>query len=236
MSKRTTPDVEPPAHPRTDHGTVPNQAARSQLIPRWRTAILVGDGAFLLVAGLAALAADLVGYFSGVGPFAALAGQPLSVGAVEAHGLAALVGFLLLTTPPSDRWRWHAVAAGVHLFFGICNLLSWEVYSVMGATPAGIVSTVVHAVLFIAQLACLALPDASEQPELPGWLRGLRQSGLYVRPIAIGTLLLGAGTHVALATLGREALPRILTPGFEEVPRSAVGGGSRTTDCLPPRG
>ncbi len=53
-----------------------------------------------------------------------------------------------------------------------------------------------------------------------------RQSGLYVRSVAIGTLLLGAGAHIAVIVLGREAQPRILTPGFElllTVPMFYVG-------------
>lgn len=173
------------------------------------------NGAFLLLAGLAALAADLVGYFWGAGPFAALAGEPLALGAVEAHGLAALVGLLLLRAAPEDRWRWHAIAGGVHLFLGVCNLLFWDVYELMGATGAGVASTAAHALLFSAQLACLAVAEAEESAEVPVWLRAARDSGLYVRPIAIGTLLLGAATHVGVAVLGREALPRILTPGFE---------------------
>jgi hypothetical protein len=49
----------------------------------------------------------------------------------------------------------------------------------------------------------------------PGWVRGARRSGLYVRTVAIGTLLLGAGIHIATIALGREALPRILTPPVE---------------------
>jgi hypothetical protein len=169
----------------------------------------------LLVAGLAALGADLVGYFFGAGPFAALADQPLALGTVEAHGLAALVGMLMRRVDSGDRWRWHAVALAVHLFLGVCNLLFWNVYAVMDVPRAGVISTVAHAVLFSAQLSCLALGAAVSREELPGWVRRLRHAGLYVRSVAIATLVLGAGTHIAAIVLGRAALPRILTPGFE---------------------
>jgi hypothetical protein len=113
------------------------------------------DGAFLLVAGLGGLTADLLGYFFGTGPFAALADQPLALGVVEAHGLAAVIGVLLVKAAPAERKRWHAVGGAVHLFLGLANLLFWDVYAFMGVTHAGVVSTAAHAVLFGVQAACL---------------------------------------------------------------------------------
>jgi hypothetical protein len=98
---------------------------------------------------------------------------------------------------------------------GVCILLFWDVYAVMGATNAGVISTIAHAMFFSAQLGCLAFPDASTLAMLPRWLNNWRRAGLYVRPIAIGTLMLGAGTHLAVIVLGREVQPRILTPAFE---------------------
>ncbi|HMQ32597.1 MAG TPA: hypothetical protein PKD53_17830 [Chloroflexaceae bacterium] len=174
------------------------------------------NGGLLLAAGLAALLADLAGSFYAAGPFAELYGQPLAIGAVEAHGLAALVGLLLLRGAGSPgRWGWHAVALGVHLFLGACNLLFWPVYALMGSAIVGAVSTAAHATLFSAQLACLARGGADTPASLPGWVRAARRSGLYVRAVAIGTLLMGAGIHIATIALGREALPRILTPSVE---------------------
>ena len=95
MNKHTTSHMRPSAHYSASRTPHPIQIAGRTIIPRWRRRILVVDGAFLLVAGLAALAADLAGYFFGAGPFAALAGQALALGAVEAHGLAALMGILI---------------------------------------------------------------------------------------------------------------------------------------------
>ena len=172
------------------------------------------NGGLLLVAGLAALGADLAGYHFAAGPFAGLAGQPLAIGAVEAHGLAALVGLLLLRgAQQQQRWGWHLLALGVHLFLGVCNLLFWPVYGLMGAPTVGVASTAAHALLASAQLACLALAEGGDP--FPGWLRSARAAGLYVRGAAIGTLLLGAGAHIAVILLGRAALPRIITPAFE---------------------
>jgi hypothetical protein len=50
-----------------------------------------------------------------------------------------------------------------------------------------------------------------------GWLPSFRRNGYYVRHIAIATLLMGASVHLAVAALGRSALPRIVTPPFELV-------------------
>jgi hypothetical protein len=215
MNKYTPMPSEHGIPYRAARGPQPKQTERCLAIPRWRRAILVTDGILLLMAGLAALIADVVGYFFGIGPFAALLGQPLAIGAVEAHGLAMLVGLLVMRTTPGDHWRWHAVALAVHLFLGVYNLLFWDVYAMMGAAEAGVISTIAHAVLFSAQLGCLALDDASAPVVLPRWLTNLRRAGLYVRPIAIGTLLLGAGAHLGVIVLGREVQPRILTPAFE---------------------
>jgi hypothetical protein len=215
MNTHTVHQLEPEVQGRTPNNRQPSPATAHPLFTSWHTAILSADGVFLVLAGVMALAADLVGYFFAVGPFATLAGQPLTLGVVEAHGLAVLVGALMLRATTADQWRWHAVALLVHLFLGMCNLLFWEVYTTMGAAPAGIMSTTAHATFFGLQLACLALGSTRSCEKLPEWLRRARRAGLYVRSMAIGTLLLGAGTHIAVIVLGREAQPRILTPSFE---------------------
>ena len=215
MNQYTPMPIERGTRYRAARHRQPKQTDQLRAISCWPRAILVTDGTLLLVAGLTALAADVVGYFFGIGPFAGLAGQPLAIGAVEAHGLVILIGILVMRAMPRDQWRWHAIALAVHLFLGVCNLLFWDVYAVMGATKAGVISTIAHAVLFSAQLGCLALADTSAPAVLPRWLSNWLRAGLYVRPIAIGTLLLGVGTHLAVIVLGREVQPRILTPAFE---------------------
>jgi hypothetical protein len=159
------------------------------------------NGVFLLAVGLAALTADLVGYFFAVGPFASLAGQPIAIGSVEAHGFGALVGLLIWRgAGTSRRWSRHALALAVHLFLLLCNLLFWKVYTDLQILPVGIVSTAAHAVFVTAHLACLARAGAAT--ELPVWVEQFRGAGLYVRAVAIGTLLLGMGIHLLIITLG----------------------------------
>jgi uncharacterized membrane protein len=138
-----------------NHPSEQTLPARAQLNPSaWALRI---NGALLLIAGLTALVADLVGYFFAAGPFANLSGQPLAVGAVEAHGLAALIGLLLVRGATAvDHRFWHVVALSVHLFLAACNLLFWDVYALMGVPAVGIGSTAAHLMLFSVQLACLA--------------------------------------------------------------------------------
>jgi hypothetical protein len=196
--------------------TVPSQPAAvrartSRDLAGWTLRI---DGGFLLVAGLGALTADLVGYFFAVGPFASLAGQPIAIGSVEAHGFGALTGLLIWRgAGASERWGRHALALVVHLFLLLCNLLFWQIYAEMQILAVGVVSTAAHAVFVTAHLACLACGGGATA--LPAWVDHFRRAGLYVRATAIGTLLLGAGIHLLIIALGRVALPRILTPPVE---------------------
>jgi hypothetical protein len=196
--------------------TVPSQ--RASLVPRsshdlagWTLRI---NGGFLLGVGLAALIADLVGYFFGVGPFASLAGQPTAIGSVEAHGLGALVGLLIWRgADTSQRWSRHALALAVHMFLLVCNLLFWKVYTDLQILTVGIVSTAAHAVFAATHLACLARAEGGIA--IPAWVERFRGAGLYVRAAAIGTLLFGMGIHLLIIALGRVALPLILTPAVE---------------------
>jgi hypothetical protein len=172
------------------------------------------NGGLLLLAGLAALTADLVGYFFAAGPFASLEDQPLAIASVEAHGLGALAGLLIWRgADKGRRWGRHGLALSVHLFLCLCNLLFWQVYTEMQILAVGIVSTMAHAVFVTAHLTCLA--RAGQGAELPAWVARFRRAGLYVRGVAIGTLLSGAGIHLLIVALGRAALPRILTPPVE---------------------
>lgn len=196
--------------------TVPSHQAAAVTRPTPSLAgwLLRLNGGLLLAVGLAALVADLVGYFRGVGPFASLAGQPIAIGSVEAHGLGALVGLLIWRAADTGRrWSGHALALGVHLFFGLCNLLFWQVYSDMQIIAVGVISTVAHTLFFTAHLACLAL--ARDDEALPAWVERFRAAGLYLRAAAIGTLLFGMGIHLLIIVFGRGALPSILTPLVE---------------------
>jgi hypothetical protein len=196
--------------------TLPSHQATAPARPAQGLAdrVLRLNGGFLLAVGLSALTADIVGYFRGVGPFASLAGQSIAIGSVEAHGLGALVGLLVWSAAGnSRRWGGHLLALGVHLFFCLCNLLFWQVYTDMQIVAVGIISTAAHALFFAAHLAFLALVRGEPAP--PGWVERFRAAGLYVRAVAIGTLLFGMGIHLLIIVLGHAALPHILTPPIE---------------------
>lgn len=191
------------------------RVARRSFPGRWALRL---NGTLLSLAGLLALGADLAGSLYGRGPFASLSGQPLAIAAVEAHGLALLLGLLLIrgANRPNERWLWHAVAFAIHVFLAACNLFFWRSYGEQDLIVAGVVTTVAHAALACLQLACLAhAGPVEEQDMLPGWLVAMRRSGLYVRPIAIATLAIGASVHIATLVQGREAMPQILTPLVE---------------------
>jgi hypothetical protein len=181
------------------------------------------DGTLLALAGLLALIADLAGAFLGRGPFMALFGQPLAIAAAEAHGLALLLGLLLVRAAGRpDHWFWHVVALAVHTFLAACNLLFWDSYIVQEIVAAGVITTLLHVLLAGLQLVCLARASADEQGALPSWLAVARRSALYVREVAIVTLALGAALHMAVVIWGRDVLPRLVTPPVELVLTVAI--------------
>jgi len=69
------------------------QREASAALSRWTLRL---DGLFLAFAGCAALVAETVGHFFGVGPLAATLGSPHTIGGFEAHALAIIIAVLLL--------------------------------------------------------------------------------------------------------------------------------------------
>jgi hypothetical protein len=118
-----------------------------------RTAILRGNAVFLLLASVAAFCADVAASFFGAGPEAALLGsQPfLAIGAMEAHGLAFILGLLLWRAAPEQAW--HLTAAGIHILLGTCNLLFWEIFVVGNMLAVGYVTTALHGLFVVLQLS-----------------------------------------------------------------------------------
>lgn len=121
-----------------------------------RRIVLYANGAFLTLIGGPFAIFDLLSYFWGIGPLGTLfhnVGN--TVGLFEAHGLAFILGLLLLR---AARWepvaRWHLLGAGIHLLLGTSNLLFWSFIVAMNAVAAEIVVTVIHFLLFGAQLLC----------------------------------------------------------------------------------
>ena len=106
--------------------------------PRWARAALRMDGAFLLAVGMLAMLLELVGHFGGKGPLAHLWQSPYTIGGVEAHGLAAILGALLLRQAGDEDLRpWHACALAVHFLLGVANLMFWPSFVAMGMLPTG---------------------------------------------------------------------------------------------------
>ena len=108
------------------------------------------DGIFLMLAGGLAMIAETVGHFFGAGPFASDLGSPHTIGGFEAHGLAFLIGVLLLRGARlADRRLWHRVGFVTHLFLGSANLLFWTSFVQQGLLAAGYVTTSLHIVLVV---------------------------------------------------------------------------------------
>jgi hypothetical protein len=140
---------------------------------RARRTLLIVNGCFLAGVGAVQVGLELASYFRGAGPFGSIFRESsYTVGWVEAHGLAALVGVLLLAVAARDRRRfWHVFAMAVHLLLGTANIVFWAGYTEFGMLPAGIGSTIAHG-LFVASHA-LALsvsraPAASAVPVVDG--------------------------------------------------------------------
>lgn len=115
------------------------------------------DGWFLSVVGVTQVAFELLSHFLGAGPLGdRFDGSPFTIGFVEAHGLAAVIGVvLLLSANDPDRRRWHVVASGVHLLLGSANVLFWDSFRTFDLAAPGVVATVIHAGFVMAQTVAL---------------------------------------------------------------------------------
>jgi hypothetical protein len=114
------------------------------------------DGIFLVLAGGAAMFAETVGHFFGVGPLAATRDSPHTIGGFEAHGLAMILGVLLFRAAGrADRGLWHGVGLSTHLLLGSANLLFWSSFVQNGVVTVGVVTTVLHIAFAAAHATCL---------------------------------------------------------------------------------
>jgi hypothetical protein len=123
---------------------------------RW---LLLADGVFLVVVGGVQVVFELLAYYKGVGPYGYIFEEsPYAIGWVEAHGLAFIIGVLLLTVAVRDlRLFWHVLAAAVHTLLGTANLVFWNSFIVFGMVPMGIAATVVHFVLVAAHVGVFVM-------------------------------------------------------------------------------
>lgn len=114
------------------------------------------DGAFLAIAGSAALLSDTLGHFFGIGPMAVTFGSPYTIGSFEAHGMAAIIAVLLLRAAKlPDRQLWHALGLSVHLLLGTANLIFWSSFVQLDVLTVGVVTTALHIIFVCAQAGCL---------------------------------------------------------------------------------
>jgi hypothetical protein len=121
--------------------------------------VMLIDGAFLALVGTAQMTLELVGHHLGAGPFGGVFDHsPYTIGWVEAHGLAALVGVHFLVAGALDRRpHWHGFALAVHLLLGGANLIFWSSFVTFGTVPLGMLATAVHVGFAIAQAWCLVV-------------------------------------------------------------------------------
>ncbi|MET0317422.1 MAG: hypothetical protein ABW188_11425 [Rhodococcus fascians] len=132
----------------------------------WRRRLLLANGVFLVVVGGVQVVFELVAYYTGAGPYGSVFTEsPYAIGWVEAHGLAFLIGLLLIGVAARDGRRfWHAFAAGVHTLLGTANLVFWDSFVVFGMTGMGVAATAVHFVLVAAHTGAWAVSrDSARQ-------------------------------------------------------------------------
>lgn len=93
-----------------------------------------------------------------------LKGNFLAVGALEAHGLAFIVGLVLLVYALRTMdATWHLVAAGVHILLGGSNLIFWSHFQELGIVNSEIVVTAIHWLFVIAHLLSYFLVRANSK-------------------------------------------------------------------------
>jgi hypothetical protein len=121
---------------------------------RARQTLMRANGAFLALVGGPQMSFELLSYYAGNGPLGQIfAGSHYTIGWVEAHGLAFLIGLLLIFGASADPKRfWHAFATCVHLLLGGANLLFWQSFVFWERVPMGIGATAIHGLFLVAQL------------------------------------------------------------------------------------
>jgi uncharacterized membrane protein len=124
-----------------------------------RRRLLLADGVFLVVVGGVQVVFELLAYYSGAGPYGYIFEEsPYAIGWVEAHGLAFIIGVLLLVVAARDLRRfWHVLAAAVHTLLGTANLVFWDSFIVFGMVPMGIAATVAHFVFVLAHIGAFGV-------------------------------------------------------------------------------
>src|SRR5215213_5773098 len=129
-----------------------------------RSTLMRANGAFLALVGGTQVIFELLSHFGGVGPLGRIfAGSHYTIGFLEAHGLAFLIGVLLLGVAAADPKRfWHIFAACVHVLLGSANLLFWSSFVYWGLVPMGAIATAFHGLFVVAQLVFFVRASTQE--------------------------------------------------------------------------
>ena len=124
----------------------------------WSQRLLRVDGTFLIIAGLVQLLSEAVSHYAGKGLHDdTFADSPYTIGFVEAHGLAAMTGILLLWAATQQRRRFfHGFAVATHVFLAAANVIFWDSFVDFNFVAAGILATTAHMTFIACQAACVA--------------------------------------------------------------------------------
>ena len=120
--------------------------------------LLTVNGAALALTGFMQATFDLSGYFFNKGPLGpSLHGNLDTLAFVETHGLAVLIGLLLIIHRNAPGAFWHRIAAATHVLLGTANLMFWGAFERYDLVPMGIVATAMHIFFAATQLTAAAL-------------------------------------------------------------------------------
>ena len=129
-----------------------------------RGKLMRANGAFLALVGGTQVIFELLSHFFGIGPWGRIfAASHYTIGFLEAHGLAFLIGVLLIGVAAADTKRfWHIFAACVHVLLGGANLLFWSSFVYWGLVPMGAIATAFHGLFLVAQLVFFVRASTQE--------------------------------------------------------------------------
>ena len=138
--------------------TLPQSSTARGTLPKARAAIMRANGVFLSLVGGAQMIFELLSHFGGIGPLGPIfTGSHYTIGFLETHGLAFLIGLLLIgVAAPAPKRFWHGFAACVHALLGGANLLFWSSFVYWGLVPMGVIATAFHGLFLVAQLGLYA--------------------------------------------------------------------------------
>lgn len=130
--------------------------------------VLQIDAAFLGLAGVFSVCADLVSYLAGKGPFGeAFYHNPFVISAVEAHLFAVVTaGRLWLYSKEKDTSSGNWLGIIAHLICGVSNVIWFDVFYRVNASTQGFIITVIH-FLFVTLNGIALIKSNAESKHIP---------------------------------------------------------------------